>query len=88
MLRGLEFLIDYAIWLEFETCPNELKRILSRHQFTSRKHGTNILDAKCPFANDNWFKPEQYFRYRNTLTSAHNTILKLKTFHCLFLITI
>lgn len=29
--------IDYAIWLQFQTCPTELKRILSRHTFSFAK---------------------------------------------------
>ena len=32
--------IDYAIWLHFETCPEELKRILSRHEFSGGKVAT------------------------------------------------
>ena len=50
--------IDYAIWLEFETCPNELKRVLLRHSYTSNKKATKNWVAKGPLANDNWFKPE------------------------------
>ena len=37
--------IDYAIWLHFETCPSELKRILAKHEF--------ILDT-LPTKDWNW----------------------------------
>jgi hypothetical protein len=50
--------IDYAIWLHFETCPAELKRILSRHEFSGEKVATNGLDGKIPLgATLDWFKP-------------------------------
>ena len=50
--------IDYAIWLHFETCPEELKRILSRHEFTSEKLATKNWDGKIPYGETlNWFNP-------------------------------
>jgi hypothetical protein len=49
--------IDYAIWLEFETCPEELKRILSQHEFVSEKISTTGLEADGPSANEKWFNP-------------------------------
>jgi hypothetical protein len=50
--------IDYAIWLHFETCPKELKRILSRHEFSGGKVATNGWDGKIPFGETlDWFKP-------------------------------
>ncbi|MGX7666694.1 hypothetical protein [Flavobacterium pedocola] len=50
--------IDYAIWLHFETCPNELKRILSRHEFTAVKLATAKLDGKIPHSETlDWFNP-------------------------------
>ena len=45
--------IDYAIWLQFETCPEELKRILSQHEFTSEKISTSGLEVDGPSANEN-----------------------------------
>ena len=50
--------IDYAIWLYFETCPRELSRILSIHDFNSKTLSTNGWDTDEPLANENWFKPE------------------------------
>lgn len=50
--------IDYAIWLHFETCPEELKRILSRHEFSGGKVETNSWDGKIPYGETlDWFKP-------------------------------
>ena len=62
--------IDYAIWLHFETCPEELKRILSRHKFSSEKISTSNLEADGPSANQKWFNPASLgdsiflFRYK------------------------
>ena len=50
--------IDYAIWLEFETCAEELKRILSLHNFTTEKQATKGWNTEGPLAHENWFKPE------------------------------
>jgi hypothetical protein len=50
--------IDYAIWLHFETCPEELKRILSRHIFTSEKIPTRNWNEKIPYGETlTWFNP-------------------------------
>jgi len=49
--------IDYAIWLHFETCPDELKRILSRHKYSGEIKSTKYLDADGPSANEKWFNP-------------------------------
>lgn len=50
--------IDYAIWLYFETCPDELKRILSRHEFTSEKLPTKDWNGKIPYGETlDWFNP-------------------------------
>jgi len=50
--------IDYAIWLHFETCPSELKRILSRHEFTAEKLSTTKWDGKIPYGETlEWFNP-------------------------------
>ncbi len=50
--------IDYAIWLYFETCPEELKRILSRHEFNAEKLATKDWDGKVPYGETlYWFNP-------------------------------
>lgn len=50
--------IDYAIWLHFETCPSELKRILARHKFTSDKLTTKGWDGRIPYGETiDWFNP-------------------------------
>jgi hypothetical protein len=50
--------IDYSIWLHFETCPSELRRVLSLHDFKSEIVSTNGWNTEGPLANENWFKPE------------------------------
>jgi hypothetical protein len=50
--------IDYAIWLHFKTCPDELKRILSLHDFQTEIVSTKSWETNGPLANENWFKPE------------------------------
>lgn len=50
--------IDYAIWLHFKTCPDELHRILSSHPFEKEKISTEDLYVSQPSANTNWFQPE------------------------------
>jgi hypothetical protein len=49
--------IDYAIWLHFETCPEELNRILSLHSFSSEIISTKGLEIDGPSANEKWFNP-------------------------------
>jgi hypothetical protein len=50
--------IDYAIWLHFEICPDELKRILSRHEFSKEKLSTAEWDEKIPYGETlKWFNP-------------------------------
>jgi hypothetical protein len=50
--------IDYAIWLQFKTCPQELARITKLHRFRVQKQATAGWTVECPVANKNWFKPE------------------------------
>ena len=50
--------IDYAIWLHFETCPNELNRLLSLHDFKTEIVSTTEWNTEGPLAHENWFKPE------------------------------
>lgn len=50
--------IDYAIWLHFETCPTELKRILSKHEFKEEKLSTDNWNGKIPLGETlEWFNP-------------------------------
>ncbi len=50
--------IDYAIWLHFETCPDELKRVLSKHEFSKEKLSTAKWDGKIPYGETlEWFNP-------------------------------
>ncbi len=51
--------IDYAIWLHFETCPDELKRILSKHEFKREKVSTAKWNKKISL-NETiaWFNPK------------------------------
>lgn len=50
--------IDYAIWLHFETCPKELERILTKHDFNSEKLSTDNWNEKIQFGEDlDWFNP-------------------------------
>jgi hypothetical protein len=51
--------IDYAIWLHFETCPIELKRILSQHDYSNGIELTNDWNEGIPLAeNIDWFNPK------------------------------
>ncbi len=50
--------IDYAIWLHFKTCPEELQRILKLHNFNAEIVSTKDWNTDGPLANENWFKPE------------------------------
>ena len=50
--------IDYAIWLHFKTCPKELKRILSKHDFNNEKLPTDNWNGKIPLGKTlEWFNP-------------------------------
>ena len=65
--------LDYTIWLHFRTCPVELQRILSLHDYETDR----ILTAGWPGPPEinrpagNWFRPELLgetillFRYHN-----------------------
>lgn len=50
--------IDYAIWLQFTTCPDELKRILSQNHFKAEIQSTHGWNTAGPLDHQNWFKPE------------------------------
>ncbi len=50
--------IDYAIWLHFETCPKEVKRILSKHNFDAETLSTEKWNGKIPLGETlDWFNP-------------------------------
>ncbi len=50
--------IDYAIWLHLRTCPKELKRILSKHDFRLEKAFIENWNREIPFGETlDWFKP-------------------------------
>jgi hypothetical protein len=51
--------IDDAIWLHFNTCPSEFKRLLARHPFDGGKEPTAQWLEKIPGAeNIQWFRPQ------------------------------
>jgi len=72
--------IDYAIWLQFETCPKEVKRILGLHHFARQKQATAGWNTSGPAAHDNWFKPESLggsilvFTYRRNNYGSGQTL--------------
>lgn len=50
--------VDYAIWLHFETCPEELKRILSKHGFTTERLSTTKWNSEISDGETlDWFNP-------------------------------
>ncbi|MDR2913744.1 MAG: hypothetical protein LBV74_02755 [Tannerella sp.] len=49
--------IDYAIWLEAETCPEELERILQQHPYCADIRVTHGFYPE-PFSQNDWFAPE------------------------------
>ena len=51
--------IDVAIWLKFETCPPELKRILSQHTFDFGKVETASWTESIPYGETiDWVNPQ------------------------------
>lgn len=51
--------IDYAIWLQFETCPTELKRILSQHDYGFNRISTSDWSGNIPCGETiDWFNPK------------------------------
>lgn len=51
--------IDIAIWLHFKTCPQEFRRLLSRHQFSRSLEETAHWQEVIPGAEgDKWFRPQ------------------------------
>lgn len=51
--------VDYAILLQFETCPKELNRLLAQYKYTIEKQATTNLDAVSGMATGNdWFHPQ------------------------------
>lgn len=72
--------IDYAIWLQFETCPQELKRLLALHNFTGQKQAGAGWNTTALAAPESWFKPESLgdsvlvFTYRKDNYGAGQTL--------------
>ena len=51
--------IDPAIWLKFETCPTELKRILSQHTYYFNKVETTSWNESIPYGDTkDWVNPQ------------------------------
>lgn len=50
--------IDYAIWFHFNTCPDELQRILTQHEYEEKEISTAAMNSSGPLADNEWFKPE------------------------------
>ncbi|RYM34990.1 hypothetical protein ERX46_06350 [Brumimicrobium glaciale] len=52
-------ILDAAIWMHFETCPKELERILSKHDFIAERSLTNKQISRIPYdKNSHWFNPK------------------------------
>ncbi len=51
-------IIDYAIWLQAETCPEELERILRQHEYRSVIQVSNSVDWSVSQNSYDWFAPE------------------------------
>lgn len=51
--------VDFAIWLEFETCPIELQRVLSQKEYSLTELSLNQyeLDHVPLLDSVSWFKP-------------------------------
>jgi hypothetical protein len=51
--------IDYAIWLHYRTCPQELKRVLGQHPYVREVVGTASLLPMVPNGEAvAWFRPK------------------------------
>lgn len=48
--------IDYAIWLYFETCPEEVSRILLRHRYAIKPYSDTGIHSGDE-TSVSWFKP-------------------------------
>lgn len=50
---------NYATWIQFETCPDELQRILSKHEFSSGEVDTRDWKEKIPLGETiEWVNPQ------------------------------
>lgn len=51
--------IDYAIWIQFTTCPQELRRILEQHSYTTARQVTSDMEKDIPYGETiKWFNPK------------------------------
>ncbi len=53
-----DFEYEYDIWLHFETCPEEIDRIIAQQVYEIATESTAGWDTSGPLEEDNWFKPE------------------------------
>lgn len=73
-------ILDAAIWLHFNTCPDELNRIINSKDFEIQKVSTKGWNTSGPLADENWFKPELLgdtiltFRYQQDYYGGSQTI--------------
>lgn len=72
--------IDYAIALQLETCPQELQRILSLHEFEGMRQSSRECAITTQAGGMQWFKPETLgdsilvFQYRRNEYGGGQTI--------------
>lgn len=51
--------IDYAIWLHFQTCPNEIHRILLEYDYSKEIIETSSWNGKTPYDDAiSWWNPK------------------------------
>lgn len=50
--------IDYAIWIHFTTCPEEIQRISRQKKFTQTKVVAHQWAERYASPKGNWFKPQ------------------------------
>lgn len=70
--------IDYAIWLHYRTCPDELRRVLTRHSFAQGQLVSTSGIASVPYGEViSWFKPaaigDTVVVYEYTSANGRNT---------------
>lgn len=51
--------LDCCIWLEFSTCPAELKRILQQEDYTMKIQNSAAINISGDNEKPAWWKPEQ-----------------------------
>lgn len=48
--------MDDAIFLSWETCPQEMRRILTRQAYSAMKVDTSSMEGSLPFGREDWFE--------------------------------